>query len=41
MVPLLNVEIDFVVQVLDGCKVWDFETFALEYAEPLFDLVHP
>ena len=41
LVPLLDVEIDFVSQVFDGCKVWDFESFALEDAEPLLNLVHP
>ena len=41
LVPLVDVEIDFVSQVFDGCKVWDFESFALEDAEPLLNLVHP
>ena len=40
-VPLVDVEIDLVAQILDGCKVRDFEPFALEDAEPLLYLVHP
>ena len=41
VVPLFDVEIDFVAQILDRGEVWDLETLALEDAEPLLDLVHP
>lgn len=41
MVPLFDVEIDLVAQILDRGEVWDLETLALEDAEPLLDLVHP
>ena len=41
MVPFLDVEIDLVSQVFNGRKVWDFESFTLEDAEPLLKLVHP
>jgi hypothetical protein len=41
VIPVVDIELDLVAQILDGFKVWDLKTFALENADPLFDLIHP
>lgn len=41
VIPLVNEKTDLVAQILDGLKVGDRETFTLQNAEPLLDLIHP
>ena len=41
LIPFRNEGVEFMLQVLHGGKVRNFQPLALEDTEPLFDLIHP
>jgi hypothetical protein len=41
LIPFSNEWFNLGLQLVFGCKVGDFQTFAWQNAEPLFHLIHP